>query len=136
LTEMGFSRFPSAFARLKGQSGAVREYLALLDVGSDYCIIPKVDAFALGYPDVARSDTIVRAPNTTAFVTPAGYDKAPLIKIAQVDIGRLTFRDVEFLAFDLPQVCGYDVLLGRSLLRFLKFEVDYASSLLRVGRGS
>jgi len=124
------------FGRLKGQNGAVREYMALLDPGSDYCILPKVDAFTLGYPDVARADTIVRAPNTTTFVTHTGYDKAPLIKMAQVDVGPLTFRDVEFLAFDLPQACGFDVVFGRSLLHFVKFEIDYSSGLLRIGRGS
>jgi predicted aspartyl protease len=121
------------FGRRRGQNGAVRECLAVVDAGSDYCILPKVDAFALGYPDVARSDTIVRAPNTTTFVTHNGYDKAPLIKMAQVDIGKLAFKGVEFLAFDLPQVSGFDVVFGRSLLQFLRLEIDYVSGLLRIG---
>ena len=136
MKDIGFSRFPSLFGRLKGSNGVVRECLALLDAGSDYCILPKVDAFALGYPDVARSDTIVRAPNTTTFVTHAGYDKAPLIKLAQVDVGKLSLRDVDFLAFDLPQVCGIDVVFGRSLLQYLRLEIDYPSGLLKIGKGS
>jgi len=136
LTGLGFGRFPCVYGRLKGKSGAVREYLALLDAGSDYCILPKVDAFTLGYPDVARADTIVRAPNTTTFLTPTGYDKAPLIKMSQVDVGPLVFSDVDFLAFDLPQACGFDVVLGRSLLQFLRIEMDYSTGLLTIGRGS
>ena len=136
MTEIGFGKFPSLFGRLKGQNNAVGEYLALVDAGSEYCILPKVDAYRLGYSDVARSDTIVRAPNTTTFVTHIGYDKAPLIKMAQVDVGQLSFRDVEFLAFDLPQVCGFDVVFGRSLLKFLRLEIDYGSGLLGIGKRS
>jgi hypothetical protein len=124
------------FGRLKGPSGAVREYLALLDAGSDYCVLPKVDAFTLGYSEVARSDMIVRAPNTTTFVTHSGYDRAPLIKMAQVDVGQLTFKDVEFLPFDLPQICGFDVVFGRSLMQLLRLEIDYSSNSVRIGRGS
>lgn len=136
MTAIGFGKFPSLFGRLKGQNGAVREYLALVDAASEYCILPKVDAFALGYPDVARPDTVVRAPNTTTFATHNGYGRAPLIRMTEVDLGELTFKDVEFLAFDLPQVCGFDVVFGRSLLKFLTFEIDFPSGLIRIGRGS
>lgn len=134
MTEIGFSKFPSLFGRLTGQNGAVREYLALVDAGNEYCILPKVDAYALGYPEVARTGTSARALNATTFVTHTGYDKAPLIKMVQVDVGRHSIRDVEFLAYDLPQVCGFDVVLGRSLLRFLSLEIDYTSGLLRIER--
>jgi predicted aspartyl protease len=134
--EIGFNKLPSLFGRLKGQNGAVREYLALVDAGSEYCILPKIDAFRLGYPDVAQIDTVVQAPNTTHFVTHLGFGKAPLIKIKEVALGRLTFGDVDFLAFDLPQACGFDVVFGRSLLHRVGLEVDFSKGMLRLGRGS
>ncbi|MGA2665418.1 MAG: hypothetical protein ABSF83_10780 [Nitrososphaerales archaeon] len=134
MTEITFGRFPSLFGRVKGQNGAVREYLALLDAGSEYCVLPKVDAFRLGYPDVAQLDAVVRAPNTTTFVTHSGYDKAPLIRMAEVEVARLSFKDVGFLAYDLPQTCGFDAIFGRSLLQFLRLEIDYPAGTIRVGR--
>lgn len=114
----------------------MREYLALLDAGSEYCILPKVDAFRLGYPDVAQMDTVVQAPSTTHFVTHLGFGKAPLIRMTQVSLGPLTFDEVEFLAFDLPQACGFDVVFGRSLLRRLRYQVDFSRGLLKLERGS
>ena len=114
----------------------MREYLGLVDAGSEYCVLPKVDAFRLGYPDVALIDTVVQAPNTTHFVTHLGFGKAPLIKMTEVALGPLTFGEVEFLAFDIPQACGFDVVFGRSLLRQIRFEVDFSKGLLKLGRGS
>jgi hypothetical protein len=56
--------------------------------------------------------------------------------MTQVSLGPLTFDEVEFLAFDLPQACGFDVVFGRSLLRRLRYQVDFSRGLLKLERGS
>ncbi|MDG6902880.1 MAG: clan AA aspartic protease [Nitrososphaerota archaeon] len=114
----------------------MREYRALIDTGSDYCVLPRVDAFRLGYPEAANDDLIVPAENTTSFVTHNGHGQAASIKMAKVDIGQETFENVEFLAFDLPQVTGFDVVLGGSILKFLNLRMDYSSKHLEIQKGA
>ncbi len=120
------------FVRLKGRTSIVREYNALVDTGAEYCIIPKVDAYALGYQEAANDDPVAPADNTTTIVSYDGYAKAALIEMAQVEVGKTTFRKVEFLAFDTPQVAGFDVVLGRSLLQFMKLEIDYGGGQVKM----
>ena len=135
MTGVSFTRFPSVFARLSGRNRCVREYRALVDAGSDYCLIPKADAFRLGYPEAANDDLIVRSENTTPFSTHNGYGQAASIRMAKVEIGRQSFENIEFLAFDLPQVTGFDVVLGGSLLKFLSLRIDYPSGRLEITKG-
>ncbi len=52
--------------------------------------------------------------------------------MAQVDLGEMSFRDVEFLAFDVSQNVGIDVVLGLTLLRQTRLELDFASAALRL----
>jgi predicted aspartyl protease len=118
--------------RLKGRNGSVREFNALVDVGAEYCVIPKVDAYSLGYQEAANDDPITPADNTLTFTSYDGYGKVALIEMAKVDLGSMSFRNVDFVAFDLPQVTGFDVVLGRSLLQFMKLEFDYSVGRLRI----
>lgn len=103
-----------------------------MDPGAEYCVLPKVDAYLLGYPEAANDDPITPANNTLTFTSYGGYGKVALIEMARVEIGSLSFDRVDFLAFDLPQVTGFDVVLGRSLLQFMKVEFDYSAGRLRV----
>ena len=132
VAEHSFGKFPAIFVRLRGRSGGVREFNALLDPGVEYCIIPKVDAYALGYQEAANDDPVTPADNTITFTSYDGYGKAALIEIAEAQFGTMSFKNVEFLAFDIPQVTGFDVVLGRSLLQFVKTEFDYSVSQLRL----
>ena len=124
------------FARLKGRNGNTREYPALLSPSYEYCAIPKVDAFALGYQEasVAGGDRRMVAPNALDFVSSSEYGRGALIKMAQVDIGQLSLRDVEFLTYDLIQATGVDVVLGRSALQGMRMEVDFVSHKLELQR--
>ena len=114
----------------------MREYQALLAPTAEYCVIPKVDAFILGYPEAAASDTRVPLPNALTFASYNAYGKGTLIKMAQVDIGSMSVKDVEFLAFDLLQTVGFDVVIGRSLLRHMRLSLDIASGTLRLEEGA
>lgn len=120
------------FVRLTGRSGGTREFNALLDPGVEYCIVPKVDAYTLGYPEAANDDPVTPANNTLTFTSYGGYGRAALIEMARVELGNLSFTKVDFLALDLPAVTGFDVVLGRSVLQFMKLEIDYSVGQLRV----
>lgn len=121
-----FGHFPTVFVRLTGRNGFVRELNAVLDVSAEYCIIPPVDAYNLGYPEAANNDPVAPAANTIDYLSYEGIAKAALIVIAGVELGGMRFRNVEFVAHDLPQQTRFDVLLGRSLLQFLRLDLDYA----------
>ena len=129
--ERAFQKFPAVFVRLKGRNGVTREYQALLAPTSEYCILPKVDAYQLGYPEAA-SDTRLPSPNSLAIASYMGYGRGASIKIAQVDLGEMSFRDVEFIAFDVSQNVGIDVVLGLTLLRQMRLELDFVSGTLRL----
>jgi len=132
LVEFPFRKFPEVFVALKGRNGAVRECSALVDPGSEYCLMPKVDAYALGYPEAANDDPVTPQDNTLTYTSFDGYGKAALIGLAEVSFGGFSFPNIEFLALDLPQVARYDVVLGRSLLKFTKLEIDYSTRMLRM----
>jgi hypothetical protein len=129
---ISFENFPSVFARLKGRNGFVREYPAILSFSSDYCVIPKPDSFVLGYPETAHVGYIVRPPNLATMVAPNGFATGVQIKMQEVQIGTIKVMDVDFVAFDLPQAGGVDLVLGKSLLRHLKVEIDYTSKKLNI----
>jgi hypothetical protein len=120
-----FGRFPTVFVRLTGRNGLVRELNAVLDISAEYCIHPPVDAYNLGYQEAANNDPVVPAANTIDYISYEGVAKAALIVIAGVELGGMRFKNVEFVAHDLPQRTRFDVLLGRSLLQFLKLDLDY-----------
>jgi predicted aspartyl protease len=131
--EASFQKFPTVFVSLKGRNNAVRECVALVDPASEYCVVPKVDAYALGYPEAANDDPITPQDNTVTFASSDGYGKAALIEIAEVALGGMSFQKVDFLAFDLPQVTHFDVIIGRSLLKSTRLEIDYPAGRLRIG---
>jgi predicted aspartyl protease len=127
---------PILFARLKGRNGKVREYEALVDSAASYCIMPKVDAYALGYGEAIQdpsTDFITRPANLMTVATFAGYLDAPLIRVDEVSLGGQVFRNVEFLAYDLPQEAGFDVVLGASLLSRAKVKLDMSSLAVSLG---
>ena len=133
-----FGRFPTIFVRLTGRNGKTRELNAVLDVSAEYCVLPKVDAYALGYYEAANDDEVAPANNTLDFISYQGYAKVALINMAEVDLGGMSFKNVDFVAYDLPQATRLDVLLGRSLLQFTKLEFDYSLGQLGIvdARGS
>lgn len=100
----------------------MRECYALIDHQSDYCIMPAVDAFRLGYAEAAKGTE--PTPNLLRVITSIVLSDAPLIKVAEVAMGPLVTKDVEFLAFDLYQEGRCDVVLGRNLLRDFRITID------------
>ena len=128
-----FQRFPTVFARLRGRNGVVREFNSLVSSGTEYSIVPKVDAYRLGYPEAARDDPVTEPPNLFRGVSHSGFWEGMLISLKEVAIGRVSRFDVDFIAFDLPQAAGFDVILGRSFLASSKVSIDYEASEVRIG---
>ena len=132
------SRYPTIYARLHGKNGTVREYRALIDTTTDYCVLPRVDAYRLGYPEAAHDDPVTRPSNLVMLASSIGYPEGMMIMMQQVEIGDLKIDGVQFISFDLPQVIGFDVVLGRNLfLRgSLSIEFDYQLAKLRISQKS
>ena len=127
-----FGHFPAVFVRLTGRNGFVRELNAVLDISAEYCVLPPVDAYNLGYQEAANNDPVVPASNTIDYLSYEGVAKAALIVVDGVELGGMHFHNVEFVAHDLPQGTRFDVLLGRSLLQFLKLDLDYTNAKLAI----
>ena len=126
----------TSFVRIKGRNGKVREYEALLDSASSYCVLPKVDAYSLGYGEAIQdpsTDFITRPPNLMTVATFAGYIDAPLLRVEEVSLRGQAFKEVEFLAYDLPQELGFDVVIGASLLSQAGARLDMSSMRLSLG---
>lgn len=128
-----FQRFPTVFVRLRGRNGCVREYRALVSPATEYCVLPKVDAYRLGYPEAARDEPVTEPPNLFRGVTFNGYWEGMLISVKEVAVGAVSRANVDFIAFDLPQVAAFDVILGRSFLSSSSAAIDYAASEIRIG---
>lgn len=103
---------------------------------SEYCVVPKVDAFALGYSEVAKIDPGVTSPNRMAFVTSSTYGRDAVIKIVQVDIGTISIKNVDFVTYDALQATGFDVILGRNLLNNMRLEFDFPNHQFKLERVS
>ena len=123
---------PRFSARVKGRNGKVREYSALVVPTSEFCILPTVDAYSLGYPEVISNNSRIPPKNSMVLATYSGYTRGLPIRIPQVDIGSISSKDVEFLVIDLPQVIGFDMVLGQSLLRCMRVEMDFSSRTLKI----
>lgn len=127
--------FPSLFVKLKGSAEATREYLALLSTTFEYCVIPRVDAYMLGYAEAISdmlTDIVARPHYVTTLVSVNGFVDAPLITMNEVSIGGITIKNIEFIAFDMPRETGVDVVLGRNFLEKVKAKIDYYSKIVEL----
>ena len=120
--------------RLKGRNGSVREYKALVDITAEYCVLPRVDAYRLGYPEAAHDDPVTTPGNLVRLATINGYTDGMMIFLQQVSIGDISVENVPFLGLDLPQVMGFDVILGRTffLKGLLNVELDFSLGKLMI----
>lgn len=111
----------------------MREYRALVSPATDYSIIPMVDAYRLGYPEAARGNRVTQPANLFRGVTFGGFWEGTLICMKEVAIGSSATPNVDFIAYDLPQIAGFDVILGRSFLAPAKVVIDYGERTVRMG---
>jgi predicted aspartyl protease len=120
--------------RLKGRNGSVREYCALVDQTSDYCVIPRVDAYRLGYPEASHDDLVTTPANLVMVSTATGYAQGMMIVMQLVEIGGIKVESLPFLGVDLPQVMGYDVVVGRNFFEKTesRLEIDFLARKIKI----
>jgi hypothetical protein len=128
--ETRFNNFPAIFTKLKGDNGKLREYCALISTSIEYSIIPQPDAYHLGY----TTGFPARSEGSRMMATCSGYVNAPTIVVKEVQVGKLSCENVEFVVHDLPQETHFDVVLGRTILQDMKLEIDYKSHTLKIER--
>ena len=130
-----FDRFPTVCVRLRGRNEKTREFDAIIAPASEFCVLPKVDAYFLGYGESLQDSVtsyMTRPQNLITLVTPSGYVDAPVIMMKELKLGQHLFENVQFLAHDLPQQMRFDVLLGRSFLTHVKMNVNYVERILTI----
>jgi predicted aspartyl protease len=112
-------KYPRVFARVTGRNGRVYEYLALLSTASEYSVLPRVDAYRLGYTHVLEDPItaeITFSPHVVTFVSATGFEKGSLVVVDRVSVGESSVEGLECIAYDLPQESGVDLILGLNFL--------------------
>lgn len=127
--------FPTIFVNLKGRNDIRREYLALISSSFYYSIITRVDAYLLGFAEAVSdviADVITRPHYLTSLVGVNGFIDAPMILMDEVTIGNLTFKNLEFITYDLPPETGLDIILGKNFLEKAKARIDYRNRVIEI----
>lgn len=107
----------------------------MVSPSTEYSVIPKVDAFRLGYTEAARDNNLVTMPpNLARGLTYDGYWEGMMIKIREVVVAGVSAVDVPFIAFDIPQLSSFDVVLGMPLLRMMMMQIDCSKNTVRLMR--
>lgn len=117
------------FVRIKGKKG-IRELRAVLDMGSDYSIIPVQDALQLGNIDFFNPDP--EPSELTQAVTNACIIEGYEIVLEEVSIADAVAKNVKALAYDIPKLAGVEAILGLSFLKNFKTTIDYGKGYLTI----
>jgi predicted aspartyl protease len=125
--EIPLDRVAVVFATVKGAKGETVELKGAISPASERTIIGWKDALRLGYmPKFGTRGGGVQA------ITPAGIIEARPVKLDEIVIGDLRAREVESLAYELPDQAGVDLILGYTFLRNFRVTFDYPRRVLRL----
>lgn len=117
------------FVRIRGRKG-VREMRAVLDLASEYSIIPLFDAVQLGNIEFYNTDPepseLTQAITNTCPIQ--GYE----IELEEMSIADAVAKNVKALAYDIPNLTGVEAVLGISFLKNFKTTVDYSKGYLTI----
>ena len=116
------------FVRIKGAKG-VREIKAVLDTGSQYCIIPLQDARQLGYDAYFNADD---PGDGTRGITKTDLVEVDEIELEEVSVGDLVVKKVKSLVWGLPRLAGVEAILGLSFLEHFKTTLDFKQGYLTI----
>jgi hypothetical protein len=127
------------FCRVRGRRDLTRELSALIDPNYTYCCIRRQDAVDLGYLEAGldpRDYEALRPDRVYHFIgtTPRGLDRAIVVSLAEVSLGRYSVREVEaaVLGLDLPTTAPVDMVLGLSFLRHFRVVIDPPSGYVSI----
>jgi len=116
------------FVRIKGPKGS-REYRAVLDTGSQYCVIPLQDARDLGYDTYVHPDDPGDGVKAVTKSDMAEYNFAELEEISVADVSA---ANVKALAYYLPKASRVEATLGLSFLENFRTTIDYGKGYLTI----
>jgi predicted aspartyl protease len=105
------------FIRVKGPKG-IREFRAVLDTGSTYCLVPLQDARDLGYD--AYFDPFTRVGTGVVGVAKTDIFETDEIVLEEVAVADLVAKNVRAMTHELPRSAGIEGVIGNSFLRFFK----------------
>jgi predicted aspartyl protease len=114
------------FVRIKGAKG-VREMRAVLDTGSQYCLIPLQDARQLGYDAYFNADD---PGEGTKGITKTDLVEVDEIELEEVSVGDLVAKRVKSLVWTLPKLGGLEATLGLSFLEQFRTTLDFKQGYL------
>lgn len=117
------------FVHIKGKKG-VREYRAVLDTGSEYCVIPIQDARDLGYE--AYFDPISDAGRGTTVLSKTDMIELAEIELEEVSVADIVAKNVKTVTHYVPKYAGVEVTLGLSFFKNFKTTLDYNSNYLTI----
>ena len=110
--------------KISGPAG-IREIDMVLDTGAVYTVIAWDVAKDIGY-DPAISER--RMP----IITANGIIEAPLITVQSIHIRDLGAEFVEVICHDIPEITGFEGLLGLSFLKHFRTSIDFNTMVLEI----
>lgn len=116
------------FVRIKGKKG-IREYKAVLDTGSEYCVIPLQDARDLGYDAYFDAED---PGNGVKIVTKTDMAELDEIVLEEVTVADLVAKNVKAVAHYLPHIGRVEATLGLSFLKNFKTTIDFKENYLTI----
>jgi predicted aspartyl protease len=116
------------FVRVKGKKGN-REYNAVLDTGSECCIIPTQDAREMGYEAYGDPDD---PGSGVKGVTKTDMIEFDDIELEEVRVADLVAKNVKALAHYLPTTSRVEATIGLSFLKNFKTTIDYETGYLSI----
>jgi predicted aspartyl protease len=118
------------FVRLKGERG-VRELRATLKPFATLTVVPYRDMLRLGYP-VVFDPRVPQRGDGRLVATMQGEIEVPPVTVDEIMVGDLVAKNVESVAYDLPNYLGTDVILGESFLKNFVWTLDYHRKVIRI----
>jgi|YelNatPaOPRAMG01_1025707.scaffolds.fasta_scaffold21997_5 hypothetical protein len=111
------------FVRIHGKEG-VHELRAAIDTAASLCMVQKRDLIELGY-HAYFGPRVANIGEGAEVITPYYKIRAPLVRVKEIELGRLIAKDVPCLGVDIFEDLGVDVILGRSFLENFDLEFDF-----------
>jgi predicted aspartyl protease len=125
-----FETVPRLFVQVFGESGKMRELMAVIDPASVDVVIPRVDALHLGYPAYLDLAADKQSLNVTLGLTLSSLIEVAEFPLAELRVGEISLKGVSAVAYDTPLQAGVDVILGCSFLERFRTTIDYERKLL------
>ncbi len=111
------------YVTLKGR--VINTVRMALDTAATYTMIPWDIAGALGFEPEQSKERV-------DIITASGVERAPLVTLESISLGREEVKKVRAIVHDLPARSYVDGLLGLSFLRNFRLSLDFEEGILKL----